>query len=89
MKNRQVVTSPVIAFSLISATSASAQNPPRVRFGGGAGSVTTSPKAVLIDSSFFPDVRVGPSQTLDTRTEFVTTAPDWSTPRLKGRPIPL
>jgi hypothetical protein len=74
---RQIAALLIIAFSLICTMSASAQNAPRVQFGGGAGWVMPSPEALLIDSSFFPDVRVGPSQTLDKRTAFVTTVPDW------------
>lgn len=78
MKNRQIaIALLIVLFPLVDESSTSAQVAPRVQFGGGVGWLVPSPEAVLIDSSFFPDVRLGLSQTLDTRTEFVTTAPDW------------
>ena len=77
MKDRQLLTWLVVAFLFGWATNASAQNPARVQFSGGAGWLMPSPEAVLIDSSFFPDARFGTFQTLDTRTDFVTYAPDW------------
>jgi hypothetical protein len=77
MKDRQFLTSLVVALIFGCSTNASAQNPARVEFSGGAGWLMPSPEAVLIDSRFFPDVRNGPSQILDTRTDFVSYAPDW------------
>jgi hypothetical protein len=78
MRHTQIATALLLVLFLnVCATSANAQNTPRVQFGGGAGWLMPSPEAVLIDSVFFPNVRVGPSQLLDTRTEFVTAAPDW------------
>jgi len=72
---RTVICSVLCA--LFGVPSANAQDASRVQFGGGAGLVLPSPEAVLIDSDFYPDVRNGPSQTLDKRTEFVWKAPDW------------